>query len=750
MTTAPSSAPDTAAAALTRAAQAWQAGAWGQVIALLTPWVDATPSAPEALQLIAMAHLKLGQMEPALDRQRQLTRLQPGSAVVWINLAGTEAALGQTRQALASLDRALVLDPLQPAAHFNRANALMQLGEAAAACDGYRRAAELAPDRPDPPYNLAMALLQLDRHEEALGIMRAVVERHPALAPAWNVLGMAWHRLNADQQALDSYQQAIRLDPGLADAWSNGAQVLARLERRDEAQTWARQAVQLNPQHAAALRTLGVVLASAQAPQQKEARLWLEKALELDPRDTTALSTLVDLDTLHCDWSSLDAHLSRLRTAWHDSAPEGLELWRLLSLPISGHELRALTQATCARRWGKTAAQSAALPRRHVGQPRPQRLRIGYFSCDFRQHATSVLTAGMFEAHDRSRFETVAYCLALNPPDASDPMRQRLRSAFERWESVGRLTDAELVRLAREHDIHIAVDLQGHTAGARMGVFAARVAPIQLHYLAYAGTLGMPGSIDYLVTDPVVVPPAARPHFSEKLIELPDSYQVNDRARLIDPQRPSRAELGLPANGFVFCCFNNNYKIRRDVFAIWMSVLRERPGSVLWLLADHAETVQNLRAAAEGHGIDPNRLVFAERTSLPRHLARQAQADLFLDTWPYSAHTTASDALWAGLPLVTCTGETFASRVGASLLRACGLPQLITHDPQAYREKILALSAAPEPLQAIRRQLLETRLSVPLFDTERFTRHIERAYDMAWERHMQGLAPDHLTVPPLP
>lgn len=748
MTAVPQPSLDSAAAALARAAQAWQAGAWGEVVAVLTPWADAHQPLPDALLLAAMAHLRQGQTEQALARQRQLVQLQPASAAAWINLASTQGAVGQTEEALASLDQALALDPMQPAAHFNRGNVLMQRGDAAAACDSYRRAAELAPDRADPRCNLAMALNALGRHDDALAIMRDVVERHPGLAVGWNMLGMTWHRLQADREALEAYQQAVRIDPTLVDAWSNGAQVLARLERRDEALTWARHGVQLNAEHAAALRTLGVVLAGGKTPQL-EARQWLDNALGHDPRDAIALSNLVNLDTIYCDWTALDAHLAQLRTLWTEGEIEGLELWRLLSLPIPGDELRAVTEATCARRFGRAASRSVALPNRHRGQPRPARLRIGYFSSDFRQHATSVLMAGMFECHDRARFETVAYCLAQNPPDQSDAMRRRLLAAFDRLQAVGHLPEADLVRLAREQDLHIAVDLNGHTAGGRMGIFVSRVAPIQVHYLAYAGTLGMPGSIDYLVADPVVAPPDARSHFSEKLIQLPDSYQVNDRLRLVDPRVPSRAELGLPADAFVFCCFNNNYKIRRDVFAIWMSVLSERPGSVLWLLADHDETVRRLRLAASGHGIDPNRLVFAERTALPQHLARHAQADLFIDTWPYNAHTTASDALWTGLPVVTCAGQTYASRVGASLLRACGLPQLITHDPRAYRHKLLELSAAPQSLQAIRRQLLDTRLTVPLFDTERFTRHLERAYDMAWERHTQGLPPDHLTVAPL-
>ncbi|MDR0458291.1 MAG: hypothetical protein LBH10_04580 [Burkholderiaceae bacterium] len=357
--------------------------------------------------------------------------------------------------------------------------------------------------------------------------------------------------------------------------------------------------------------------------------------------------------------------------------------------------------------------------------------------------------AGLFEAHDKARFETVGICLGDYGDRPDDAMRVRVKQAFDRFETAGHLDDTQLLALARTLDLHIAIDLKGHTKGERMSIFAQRVAPIQMHYLGYPGTLGMSGAIDYLVADPVLIPAALRPFYAEKIIELPDSYQVNDRQRVIDPVVPSRLELGLPEDAFVFCCFNNNYKITRDVFGLWMQLLQDAPGSVLWLLADNDAAARNLKQAARDAGIAPGRIIFAQRAELPQHLARYARADLFLDTWPYNAHTTASDALWAGLPVLTCMGQTFASRVGASLLTACGLPELITSTPQDYLARAKELADAPAQLAAIRRKLQDTRLNVPLFDTTRFTRHLEKAYDLAWERFAQGLPPDHITVPPM-
>ena len=357
--------------------------------------------------------------------------------------------------------------------------------------------------------------------------------------------------------------------------------------------------------------------------------------------------------------------------------------------------------------------------------------------------------AGMFEAHDKTRFETIGICLGKYGDKSDDEMRQRAKRSFDRFETASDFDDEQLLALARTLNLHIAVDLKGHTKGERMSLFAHRTAPIQMHYLGYPGTLGMPGAIDYLVADRVLIPAALRPFYTEKIIELPDSYQVNDQQRVIDPVVPSRLDLGLPEDAFVFCCFNNNYKITREVFGLWMQLLQDKPDSVLWLLADNDAAARNLKQAAQNTGIDPNRIIFAPRIGLPQHLARHARADLFIDTWPCNAHTTASDALWAGLPVLTCMGQTFASRVGASLLTACGLPELITDTPQDYLARARELAHDPAQLGAIRRKLQNTRLSVPLFDTARFTRHLEKAYDLAWERLAQGLPPEHITVPPV-
>lgn len=736
-------------AALMHAAAAWQQGRLDEVLSTLGPWLALAQPDPQVLQLAGLAQQRQGRLDEARQLQLRLTQQAPTDVAAWINLAATEASMGLNAQALEHLQRAQQLDPNQPAIHFNRGNVLMQTGDIEAALESFRRAGELAPERPDPLCNQASALMQLGRRDEALELMQTVAQRHPELAAGWNLLGMCQHRLQLDAQALASYQRALRCMPAGVDAWSNAAQVLARLERHTEAVEHATRAVQLDPRHAAATRTLGVVLAGAKRPA--EARPWLTKALQLDPQDSVALSNLLAADLALCAWDAVDADLAAARALWRRGRIDGVEPWRLLALPVDGPELRQVTEAVNAQHLAPGPESDAAAPRWRtlVGQPRPERLRIGYFSSDFHQHATSILMAGLFEQHDRARFEFVGVCLGRYPTDQNDPMRQRVRAAFDRFETWGELSDTELVRRARALDLHIAVDLKGHTQGSRMAVFAQRVAPLQMHYIGYPGTLGMPGAIDYQLADAIVVPPETYDHYSEKIIALPDSYQVNDRARAIDPVVPSRASQGLPTDAFVFCCFNHHYKITREVFGLWMTLLRQRADSVLWLLVDNEDARRNLRAVARALNVDAARLVFAARASLPQHLARHACADLFLDTWPCNAHTTASDALWTGLPVLTCAGTTFASRVAASLLHACHLPYLVVHDAQDYAQRALVLSAEPQKLQALRRQLQKTRLTVPLFDTERLARHMEHAYDLAWERHRQGLPPDHISVPAL-
>jgi predicted O-linked N-acetylglucosamine transferase (SPINDLY family) len=392
--------------------------------------------------------------------------------------------------------------------------------------------------------------------------------------------------------------------------------------------------------------------------------------------------------------------------------------------------------------WVANNFPAAKTPRWQGERYRHDRIRIAYLSADFRQHPLSFLTAGMFESHDKSRFEITAISFGV---DDDSEIRARVKASFERFVDARASSDAQIADLLKALEIDIAVDLMGFTTDSRTGIFARRPAPIQLHYMGYPGTMAA-RYIDYMVADRVVIPDHQQASYSEKLICLPNSYFVNDTGRQIADKMFSRAELGLPPSGFVFCCFNSNHKITPLVFDRWMRILKQVEGSVLWLLPGHATAADNLRKEARARGVDAERLIFAGRMSPPDHLARHRAADLFLDTLPYNAHTTACDALWTGLPVLTCLGEAFVGRVAASLLHAVGLPELITTTLDEYQHLAVDLATTPDKLAAIRAKLANHRLTMPLFDTRLFTRHIEAAYAAMHARQQAGLAPDHIVV----
>jgi predicted O-linked N-acetylglucosamine transferase (SPINDLY family) len=436
-----------------------------------------------------------------------------------------------------------------------------------------------------------------------------------------------------------------------------------------------------------------------------------------------------------CDWTGRAAELDELGVAIECGLPvitpfAALSLFD--SLPI---------QRRTASTWAREECRPAQMLPPLQGYPAHPKVRIGYFSADFRNHAVSALAAELFECHDRSAFELTGFALG---PDVSDGLRQRVERAFDRFIPAFDKSDEQVALLARSFEIDIAIDLGGYTQHARPRIFAQRAAPIQVSYLGFLGTMGA-SFMDYLLADEVIVPPGLRRHYSERIAYLP-AYQVNDTQRPVSDRVFTRAELGLPPTGFVFCCFNASYKVSPETFASWMRILAATPGSSLLLLGDSNAARQNLRRQALRSGIEPGRLVFAGRIPYGDYLARFRAADLFLDTHPYNAGTTASDALWVGLPVLTCAGETFAARVAASLLTSVGLPQLVTESRAEYERLAIGLAANPERIGQIRQVLAAARSGAALFDTPRFTRSLEALYRRMYERHRLGLLPEHLAV----
>jgi predicted O-linked N-acetylglucosamine transferase (SPINDLY family) len=644
--------------------------------------------------------------------------------------------------------------------------ALHQQGRLGEAQDFYRQALQLQPRHFSALHLLGVVAAQSKEPQRAVELIGEALSINPRSAPAHNNYGNALRELGRHEAAIRSFDTAIQLNPGYAEAYCNRGLVLAELKRHDAAIQNFGHALVLRPHspethmsHGNSLRELGQYEAAVASYQQSialkpdyaEAHAALGIALFGLWRYDEALASydealrmrpgLKNLDGLRlytklqiCDWSGLDDNVVRLtaRIARGEAATFPL---CAMALSDSAALHRRAAELWVRQEFPRNPAL-AEIPR-YTGH---ERIRIGYFSADFREHAVSSLIAGLFENHDRSRFELTAFSLGR---DVRDGMRTRIEKAFDRFVDARTVSDPEVVQLARRLEIDIAVDLGGYSEGARPAIFAMRAAPLQVGYLGYPGTSGS-DCFDYLVADSTLIPPEERSHYSEKIIYLPDSYQVNDSVRSISDTKFTRAEFGLPPAGFVFCCFNNSYKIVPACFDAWMRILTRVPDSVLWLSDLNPFAKNNLRREAERRDVSAERLVFAQRMpSSPDHLARQRLADLFLDTLPYNAHTTASDALWAGLPVLTCIGNAFPGRVAASLLQAIHLPELIAQTPVQYEDLAVELANDTGRLRDLRQRLADNRTRAPLFDTQLFTTHLETAYQEIHARKQAGMPADH-------
>ncbi len=661
-----------------------------------------------ALHLSAVLALQTNSPERAAEFAGRALLVDPNNAAIHLSHADACFQLERYEPAIVGYDRAIAIHPGDAAVHNKRAAALQALRRFEDAIAGYDRAIDIDPNFAPAHFNRGHALRELGRHLQAIESHTRAIAIQPDSAAAHYHRANVHRDLKESDAAIAGYDAAIALDPSLADAHVNRAGMLFDLQRFEAA--------------AASYAT----------------------AIALGSRVKGLLGVRLHTKMRVCDWSLFETHRAELGARLEQGEPAAHPGHVFTFSGSARLQLRAavLWQTGESEPAGSPKATPAPMVPLAPTVP-PARIRIGYFSADFHNHATAQLMAGLFEHHDRLKFEVTAFSFG---PESQDPIRRRLEAAFDVFLDVRDRADREVALLARERQIDIAVDLKGFTRDARPGIFALRAAPVQVSYLGYPGTLGAP-YMDYLIADRVLIPPESAQFYSEKIVYLPDSYQVNDAARVIAERVFSRAELGLPETGFVYCCFNNNYKITPATFDGWMRILRQVPGSVLWLLEDNAGAAGNLRAAAEARGVSAARLVFAPRLPVADHLARQRAADLFLDTLPCNAHTTASDALWAGLPLLTCLGESFAGRVAGSLLAAVGLSELITGSQAEYEALAVGLARDSGRLAGIRARLAAQRLTAPLFNTELTTRRLEAAYEALYERHRAGLPPEHLPPP---
>lgn len=696
------------------------------------------PNHLEALGNLGAAQLTSGEFAGAAATFRRALARFPRVAALHHNLGRALQHAGDLEGAAASYGRAAALEPARSAAYRDQASALEGLGKLDAALAAGERATALAPNDALAHFNVGVVLERLGRLEsaaEAYGKAVALDASHPA---ALSNFGAVLHRLGHLEAARQCLDRALALRPEFPDAWANRGLVLLDSHEHEQALASFDRALALAPRHAAALN--GWASAQTVRKRHEEAAEAFARLLDVAPDFDYALGSMFFARANCCDWRDRAKLVERLRTAVRDCRRASQPFSFLLASDDPGE------QRACAELFAAAECPPAPVPVAAPARYGHDRPRIAYLSADWHDHATAYLMAELLERHDRAAFDVTV--VSLGPPSVS-PMRARLEAAVETFVDWRTESDRTIAERLRALEIDIAVDLKGYTQNARPGILAHRPAPVQVAFLGYPGTTGAP-YIDYLIADPELIPSSEQPHYSERVVYLPECYQPNDRARAIAERTPSRAELGLPDDAFVFCSFNDGYKITPDVFAVWLRLLAGTPGSVLWLLEPNAAAVVSLRAAAERGGVAPERLVFAPRLPLAEHLARHRRADLFLDTLPVNAHTTASDALWAGLPLLTCRGRAMAARVAASLLVTVGLPELVTDSLVEYERRALELAADRAVLAALRARLESAREASPLFDAERFRRHLERAFAGMLARHAAGHAPESFAVAAVP
>jgi protein O-GlcNAc transferase len=695
--------------------------------------LDLEPKNFAARQLLALVRFQEGRDQDALNQIEAALALQPDAAEALATRGNILIRLRRLEDALASFDRAIVRKPDYAEAFYNRGNCRQYLGRHEEAVADYSRALALSPGYEPALTNRGNALRKLGRFSEGLTDYEAVLQLHPGDPLTLYHKANALKDLQRFDEALADYDRALALDPDLAAAWNNRGMVLRDLNRPAEALASFNRALVLKPDDAAALFNRGT-LQWTEYGRYEQALRDLEDVVRIAPDYDYAPGNLLHLKMYGGDWRGFEFDKALIDRGVR-AGQKIVEPFVYQAISDSPKDLLTCAE-THATLFPPGAPLWKKLPRKR------DKIRVGYLSGEFRAQATQYLAAGLYERHDRENFEIVAFDAGVG--DGS-PMRARLEAAFDNFISISGLTDQEAAERIRDAQIDILVNLNGYFGRHRMGVFALRPAPIQVNYLGFPGTLGAP-AMDYILADRIVIPEGERRHFTEQVVWLPDCYQVNDDTRRIADQRPTRAEEGLPETGFVFCNFNQSYKLVPETFASWMRVLKQVEGSVLWLMEGNGAFTQHLRQEAERQGVAGGRLVFARNQPLDRHLARLPLADLFLDSLPYNAHTTASDALWAGVPLLTCRGRAFAGRVAASLLRAIGLPELIAGDWAAYEALAVRLAREPGLLRGLRDRLAQNRAAYPLFDTDRFRRHIESAYRQMWEIAQRGEAPRHFAV----
>ncbi|KAI9914899.1 hypothetical protein PsorP6_007576 [Peronosclerospora sorghi] len=726
----------------------------GQLDAAIEHYTEAIRLAPDfadAYSNLGNALKEANRVDDAIQAYKSALQIRPNFAIAHGNLASCYFDSGQIELAIHTFRHAIQLEPNFPDVYNNLGNALRECGQPEQAVTCYRTALQLKPDHPHAYNNLGNALKDKGLVKEALHCYMTAARLLPQFAAAHSNIGSVLKEQGKLDQALAHYQQAITIDPNFADAYSNMGNVFKDLGRLDEAIQCYSTAIRLKPQFSDAYSNLAG--AYKDGGRLVDAITCYRKALELRPHFPDAFANYFHSMVFICDWRSRTKDTEKLQLFVDeqlstDGVLPAVQPFHALVYPLSMQRFQDISQ-----RYAERAKLNVSLvdlpPMPYKAKGVSERLRIGYVSSDLGNHPLAHLMQSVFGMHDKSKFEV--FCYATSPDDGSI-WRKQIASSVENFIDICPLSNGDAARAIYADNIHILVNLNGYTKGARNEIFALKPAPVQVSYMGFCGTLGA-DYIHYMVGDAVVVPPEYRRYFTEKQINMPHSYFVNDHKQsardvLETDKCPKRKDYGVPEDKFVFCNFNQVYKIDPVTFTTWMNILKRVPNSVLWLLRFPPVAETNIRVEARARGIeDQTRLIFTDVAPKDEHLKRGYLADLFLDTPECNAHTTGCDILWGGTPMVTMPKDRMATRVASSLLRAANMSELITNSLEEYEELAVELATDKDRLDELRQRLQDERLHSPLFDTQRWVRNLETGLCMAWERHEKGLAPDHIDVP---
>ena len=713
-----------------------QRGHSEEALALFRRAITLDPNSRVADRQLGRLLEQRGDLVGAAICYRRAARLRPLDAAAQTDLARALAGHGKVAEAIEHYRRAAALAPNDAWVHIALGNTLLREGAVADGLASFERALAISPDLAEAHNNLGEALRRLGRVAEAIAACERALMLSPELAEVHNNLGNALREEARLESAISHYEQALRLKPDWPEVHNNLAIALQEQGRTAEAVDHYQQSLSLNSDLAEVRQNLGSAL--AQAGRTVDAIAALRCALALKPDSPEALVQVANLNGELCDWRQREAEAAQVLNLMcqHPGLVPPYNLQAQQSTPAE--------QLLCAQQWSKRIAQGQSPGFTHDRSPSPSRIRLGYLSADFRDHPVAYAIAETIERHDRKQFEVLGYSYG---PDDGSVLRRRLETAFDRFVDLRGAGNDEAARQINADGVHVLIDLTGYTRLGRPRILVSRPAPIQVSFLGFLGTMGAE-FIDYILVDPFIAPPSQQRFYSEKLVHLTGGWWPAEIRWEMAENALKRSTYGLPEDAFVFCCFNTSYKITPQMFNVWMRLLRAMPHSVLWLGAAAGAVQDNLRREAAQRDVSPGQLVFAPREPMGEYLARHRHADLFLDTVPYNAVGTAYHALLAGLPVLTCAGETFAGRTAGSMLLAAGVPELITYSTEEYERMAVRLACEGDLLTGIRRRVSQARSNNPLFDGERAVRELETAFARMWENWLRGEAPEPFAVPP--